>query len=354
MPSIKEQIKNIIKDRSKWRYYNNMSVSFEFENLSDTEKCYDFIQKFINCSRKNEPIFMKGVHAIKEHKEGDGEKGERLCHIVSVFFFGLTLFNSISIFKEKIIEELKSLNIFDKEDNIEQEFIFVWFMISMFHDLGYIFEKNIVTNEYTKNDIIKEKAELLNSFGTLSCSEKLPAHYQKIIKKYSKYRENKDHGILGGLSFAKHLTKLRETKYEEEQDAENKMKWKPELDRLYRYVAWRICCHNIFYTRFGDSSINEIFKYVYHGLFPLILCNRKNDSNSYVDYPIKFKESPLFFFLCFVDSIDPIKKIGRFPDDLKIECNDSGFLSISSKDPVYMESIKSIEDWLLPKEGKIY
>lgn len=351
--TIIEQIESIINDTSKWNYYQDQNLTWQYKNISDVELCYDFIREYVGCSNKNTVSFEKHIEAMRNYSENE-IPGKRLCHIVSVFFLGLAMYNYNDYLKREIDQELLSLNVFDEHDNMKTEFIFIWFMISMFHDLGYVFEKDIISKNYRLTDLIADKTELINSIDNIPTFDKMPAHYRKIIIRYLKYRENKDHGILGGLSFAKHVCDLRKQKYDSSPNKETKKMWKPELDKLYKYVAWRICCHNIFYIRPGDDDIEYVLKYFYYGLFHLMLCNRKTETGCYVDYPISFKESPLFFFLCLVDSIDPMKVCDKIPQDLEIKCDSKGHLYISCSVEKYMKKVEEIKKWLVRKEDNYY
>lgn len=353
MATISEEIRGIICDNSKWNYYRNNELSFEYDNLTDVQSCYIFICNYIQSSKKETIPFINSINALRTYKEPNKQEGFRLCHIVSVFFLGLTIFNN-NAFKTEIINELSGLSSFDSDDDIEREFIFVWFMICMFHDLGYVFEDEIVSDTYSLTDLQIDRAELIKIIDELQDTHIISDHYEKIMRKYLKYRDNKDHGILGGLSFAKNVCELRDQKYKNARDDNERKMWKPELNELYRFVAWRICCHNIFYIRVGDISAEYVLKYIYHGLYPLMLCNRKTKEGNYVDYPISFRKSPLFFFLCLIDSIDPVKICDGILDDLEISIANNGSFTISSSSSSYMKKIEDLQTWLIPKEGGKY
>lgn len=304
----------------------------------------EFIKAYIQGSRKSYLFVTNSLCAMG----ADAEQSKRLCHIVSSFFLGLVIYYNHRFIKSKIIEELKNLQVFKDYDDLDKQFVFVWFMTCMFHDIGYVFEKNIVNIHVTQHELISEKEKLIKTLNSLQ-KEGLPGHYKDIVDNYLRYRENKDHGILGGLSYAENVCKIRKEQYEKAKKDKNEKEmnqWNENLNRLYQYVAWRICCHNIFYIRVGDSSCTDVLQYIYYGLYPLMLCNRKKKDGIYVDYPISFDKSPLFFFFCLIDSIDPMKLCDKIPEDLEFGYEDNGVI-ISCTNAQYIQKVEKINDWLI-------
>lgn len=381
MESLNNIINSILQNPEKWSYYpndnehnNNLSNEIrEPEDINNPEKCYRFIEQYIRISGKEYNFVSDALRFFKkEETNGEVSYDKRLCHIVSLFFLGLALYNHKSgYFSKEIRNELRSLDVFDENDDIDQQFIFVWFLVYMFHDLGYVYE-NQLKETTIDGALLKEAKRLRNKFPWFIKKyikenliirlkygkETIPTHYEAIVKNYLKYRGNRDHGILGGICFATEVAKLREQKYKYARDDEQK-RWKPELDKLYYYVGWRICCHNIWYKRICESSIQEFIDYANAGLSPLILGNEKEKNGIYKEYPISSVNHPLFFFFCLVDTIEPTKICGGIPHNMTFDItndnNNNYVLKISCPDNSdYIEKIsKSLNSWLAGtrKEG---
>ena len=356
MDKIHEAIIDILAHPTKWNYYDSEELRkkiVETKDINNSEHCYDFIKEYIKLSDKGYYFIEEALDFFKINEKN---YDQRLCHIVSSFFLGLALYNHESgYFSEAIRNELCALGVFDSADDIDHEFIFVWFLVCMFHDLGYVYEsllgKDYVDTEFLKSRYCNEAKQLVEALPDFKgeCAKlpktTIPIHYEMIIENYLEYRQNKDHGILGGLSFATKLTKLRKQKYEG--DTGN-LSWKPELDKLYNYVGWRICCHNIWYQRGCESSNSGLIDYANAGLSSLILDNKKEKNGTYKKYPINFKKHPLFFFFCLIDTIEPTKKCdGKIPDDMELDLID-GVLEIScTSEKKYINDIsKSLNEWL--------
>ena len=144
---IKKIYKDILKNIEKWNYYNK---DIKTPDILDVVDCRDFIETFIKYSEKSQTVLFKEIKKLeKKHPE-------RLCHIVSTFFLGLWLFNqkksrffcdsiideltNLKCFKDKCIISSKEIQCLHDESQrltIEKQFTFVWFMATLFHDLGY-------------------------------------------------------------------------------------------------------------------------------------------------------------------------------------------------------------------------
>ncbi len=353
--SLKYKYDNIIHNPKLWDYYNiddENSEKFTIDDISNPEKCYIFITKYIAYSQKDNVIFLKYINLLLEDKEDCRFRGYRLCHIVSTFFLGLALFENEYI-KKNICRELKKIKVFDTKDILEKEFIFVWFMICMFHDLGYVFERNLNSDEISLDNLNDEKQTLMSFLKEMKEKNGTPSYYNDILENYYKYREGKDHGILGGLSYAKYVLEIRNKKSRDTSlDANEKEKWNKKLTKLYKYVGWCICCHNIWYVRFADSSCKAIMKYINNDLYPLILNNRK-DKGKYIDYPIIFQNHPLFFFFCLIDTLEPIKICNSIFDvhhvlsEISFDMSKNEAIHISSQNQSYSRVLLGLNEWLI-------
>lgn len=340
MKKLQEAINDILRNPDKWNYYHDCQLCGLIETVDDIknpEKCYAFIKRYIYASKKYSNFSNDAIDALKSKDE------RRLCHIVSSFFFGLALYyHESQIFSKAINRELAQLHVFGEDDDIEHEFMFVWFMVCMFHDLGYIFENKITSENISRIYLYNEGEREENTVSRLKGNEAIGlSAYKEIISNYSEYRERKDHGITGGLNFVEEVSKLRKLR------EEDGPQWKEELQTLYEYVGWRICCHNMWFVREGNSKAEE---YREAGLSPLVLSNEKKGDH-YEYYPIGFKEEPLFFFFCLEDSIEPMKVCSKMITNLNfdIEVEDGkDVLKISSSENCrnYNNKVKDLDGWL--------
>ncbi len=323
-----QSIYNSIQKRKKlWTYYKKEIMT---PKLLDTDGCYEFIINYISASEKTKTCLFDNVNKLKT------DCPERLSHIVSTFFLGLWFYEEKKNLIHKLINnELSNLRCFENDpDKIDQQFIYVWFMATLFHDLGYPRE-----NE-------KNGADLpIHEIPWPVDREPVPCLYQDIYKSYYKYRKHKEHGIWAGLQFDKDICRIRE--YLEHSPA-TELSWREELEELYHYVAWVILAHNIWFIRDNGDKVKE---YHENHLHRLVLSSAKDVSGIYYkEYSSSFENYPLFSFFCIIDTIDPIKSTSCLSDvDIRVE---SGDIIVKSNDVEYLKKINKLNEWLLPTTMK--
>ena len=144
------------------------------------------------------------------------------------------------------------------------------------------------------------------------------------------------------------LCKLRLKK--EQYDKESY--WGKDLENDFSIAAWAIACHNIFYDK-GDTAYTSCYKQL--GLENLICSDDKEK------YQIKIDRHPIFYLLCLIDSIEPIKtfkmygalkkiKLGVDTNQIKIQvdaaCALCGSDICQSKIEVYFNKAIALNNWL--------
>ena len=317
--------KEIIKKSELWNYYNK---NIKAPILTNTDDCFRFITEYIKFSKKTDSILFENVKKLKTHSP------QRMSHIVSTFFLGLWLFhNKRSHFiHDTIMNELSQLKCFqDNNEEIEIQFTFVWFMATLFHDLGY-------PAEDAKDGTTIPDYQIPDSEDRKS----VPDFYKNIYKDYYKYRTNKEHGIYAGLTFDKDICQIREI----QENYDTNLNWKKELEELYHYVAWIILSHNIWMIRNEDKNRETIEKYFNRNLQDLIMSANKRKDGIYEEYKIRFEEYPLFTMFCIVDTIEPIKSSSCLSNiDIQVK---SGNIIINSNDNEYCKKVMGLNDWLTP------
>jgi hypothetical protein len=222
--------------------------------------------------------------------------------------------------EQAIISEIENLKVFDSEDKIKSELPYIWFLATLFHDLGYNVEKS-------------EMGKELPSFMPESNIVSVPEFYTKVFKKYYEYRKNKEHGIYGGIRFIEDMLEIRKR---EEHNPKSKRYWGKELELLYSHIGWIIIAHNIWFKR-----RDELYNGDYAEMQELVLEEDKN-------YRIKFEEYPLFFFFCLVDVLEPTKNTTLF-SKVNITLENRKII-ISTNDKSYSKAIMGLNKWLTPVE----
>jgi hypothetical protein len=305
---------NLYKDDSKWNYYN-----VEFLNPFDSTgnaKC--FIESFIEHSAKG-----SGSELYKKIGE---LKDKRIKHVVSTFFLGIHLYDkneSIKININNVVTECKK-HIHEEAQkqypdiDVDIQFSYIWFLICLFHDLGYSIEENKKKDyndfdSFTKEYNIKYHLWEKQPFG-------VPAFYKNLCNKYFEYRLNSklpyvqgiDHGVTGGIILFDDLCSILE---KNSGLIIGKMYWGKKLENIFNLASWVIATHNMFYTK-------EIFKekmemYEKSGLKKLILKKGKKK--------IDIINHPFLYLFSLVDSIEPIKDFNEFEKlkEIQVECADN-------------------------------
>lgn len=322
--NIKKIYKSIFERKKLWDYYD---TGIDVPVLSSSTNCYNFITDYIEFSEKSNTLLSKYFDSLKQ------DSVKRLSHIVSTFFFGLWLFHhkTDKFIRERIINELDGLSIFNGFDDINKQFTFVWFMAALFHDLGYPAEETKAGVKLPDNQV-----PFVNS---------IPCFYETVFKDYYNYRNCREHGIYAGLIFDRDICKIRE--YQEYSCS--KLNWDKKFEKLYHYVAWIIMSHNIWMKRDSDP---DILIYRQKNLTPLILSSEKNSEGMYKDYKIAFKDYPLFSFFCIIDTIEPMKSTTCLSNvDIRLKGNK---IIIKTNDIDYQKKILSLNEWLTPtfKDGE--
>ena len=254
----------------------------------------------------------------------------RCAHIVFTFFLGLFFYETSSLFHEAIERKASRRLI---EAGHKDDFPFLWFLICLFHDLGYS-QENLKERSRVDTQWVNSRR-----IGHLSG---VPILYGNVYKNYFNYRKSEfhltDHGIYAGLSMYGDLCNIYRLH----------SNWNQNLDKLYNLASWVVLAHNIWFTLDTDTKKSQIYRN--YKLEKLIL--ETDGRNNVVKYPITLQEHPLLFLFCLVDLIEPMKKIGNAECcnsiDFKLKDNT---LTISSELKCnimeeYFKNIANASEWL--------
>ena len=284
---MEQYIQSVINNHNLWKYYEQGP---EQPNINDVNSCFHFIGDYFRRAQKYSKEVEDGLDCLLQHDPN------RLRHIVSTFFLGLALYHDQNLsFRKCISSQICRFRIFRnvEQGELDRQFTYIWFMITLFHDLGYLYEKDF-----------KQFSEERYLHDIPFCNS-VPRRYRDIIEPYQIYRQNKDHGICAGMILDKVLCETRASRCYLYKDPLN---WDPLLDEVYHHVAWIIMSHNIWWKRDTDPERN-LHEYHIAGLDSLVLSSSKLRSGVYNWYPIRYCFHPLFFLFCLVDSIEPIKRL---------------------------------------------
>lgn len=306
--NLKSFVTNAAKNHKAWKYYDCLTIEYTEGNDLEFIKGYlDFSGKEVLCSEFN---------SLAHNPEGE----IRLHHIVNAFFLGIALYEESTEIKFLIDHELEKYSYALDSFHKEAPFAYVWFLICIFHDCGYSYEKNLSEKQFNCFE------ELTDKYGHLGRIEGVPALYENVLKHYFRYRMAgngrnvgkgvNDHGIVGANKMYHHFCQIRAEKRKEAEGKGETNKWVKGLDDIYNLAAWIVACHNIFFANASDRC--DICRFSYYHLYPLM----KEDD----DYKILLAEYPLFFFLHLIDNIEPTKVPGfeeEYLSLISIEVDDS-------------------------------
>ena len=270
----------------------------------------------------------------------------RAEHMRSAFLFGIYIYDTMECFQKYtntcLQESFKKVKTLDQENrDIEQpgsmppspydldvlphdvlrhEFLYIWYLICLYHDVGYVFEKD----SSKADDICVEIPEYLPA---------IPREYISSCKLYYLTRRGTsllghkpcvDHGIYGGLLLLKRLRNLHSSNIiVENENGDKILLWgRPIFEHYIVNAAWAIIAHNIFLAEFGTQNA---CKYYFLGLNQLVYLHGFS--------PIRPSKHPFLFLLCLVDSIEPIKHFLGDKDTDPETCNKiCEFTEIDSRD----------------------
>ena len=327
--NFRELIINTYKDYECWDYYSN-SNSIRCLNIEYPNACGEFIHQYFSVSGK--------AGCIDEWTDLENilkASPSRCQHIVYTFLLGMGIY-SRQIPIKKIIDE--KIGFYSKKYGFESHvtFAFVWFLCCLFHDLGYAMESSGSLDwDFHPKELGKP--------------EGVPSFYRNTIKRYLQYinRENfqTDHGIYAGVNMYLMLCDNRANQ-EQQCDNNSELCWEEALEKIYNIVSWIVMCHNIWLVDNKKKRCVDIYK-------EYKLDRLTHDTG---EYKIKLKDSPLFFFFCLIDTIEPIKRVvdTSLLERIHISIEDRQ-ITIHSDLPCgcgdrYMQDVENIRTWLIKTE----
>lgn len=277
MISILDTIRNTPQDL--WDYYQGFDNS-EFLNIPflEQESHTRFITHYFKRAGKVDIFETSGIAPDQLHRPD---------HINSVFFLGILLYYGTGLHKK-----------YKMNTNAPgyKSFPFIWFLIALFHDNAYAYERDEVEKAKLKDiltiDDLKKHFEieyfLLDT--KFRCKTQILLEARESYFNYRRKSKYKciDHGLLGGILLYDRLYKIRKRKKQIHEDG---LFWGRSLIYQYKMAGNAISLHNIWLP---PKELEQ--KYKRFGLKKLIGLEK-----------VKFKDFPLFYLLGVVDTIEPIK-----------------------------------------------
>lgn len=257
----------------------------------------------------------------------------RVKHMFSIYLLGIYCYDNIEIIK-KCFNDFIENNIWpktnektsaeDKPAKLKKDFLYLWFLTALFHDMGYMFE-DLGDNDNSQYSFIIERKNMMasNNLGAKAAILGIPKDIRWGAKEYFWQRRNNrlfheslctDHGFAGGFLL---FEKLRDLHCNHNNDGEtgsgptnnSGLIFDPLIFEWYNVPsAWAIICHNI-WTAFAGTGKAD--KYEQLGLGKLIFYKDQS--------PICLKSHPLLFLLDFLDTLDPFKRFYVKRDDGQID-----------------------------------
>lgn len=322
----------IVSKPELWKYYNRDSI--ELLDKNDSNECLNFIKFFLEGGEKaNIPIVKDGLKWLEDHDR------RRLKHTVSTFFLGIMIYTKSIYVKENIDNVIGSF--IEEGKTCEHEFMYLWFMLTLFHDLGYQYDfmphkkrcNSDIENPFILFTLRDEYEKNCNKNGMSNFPDFIPNILVEKCDGYLEYRDGCDHGILIGGMLYKQLCRNRNFwKYQPEDNRPN-LSFEDKLDVLFYQIASVITVHNMWFDSKSNLESKNPVK---------IDCD--NDGIPLV-YPISSKNYPFLFLFDLVDTIEPMKQTTILSKRLKISIRNKK-IRIESDDAEYIRTLVGIKKWL--------
>ncbi|MCQ2254433.1 MAG: hypothetical protein MJZ29_02970 [Bacteroidaceae bacterium] len=351
---MKKDVIQIIKDikieENKWSY----KLFVPSKDLFKKNECRDFIRQYMKSAGT-----VSNLHeftCVLDKDDFEGIDALRYQHIVFTYFLGLAIYDKCTSIQKAINDKFCDSEEYKSALRYHQEarFPYLWFLICLFHDLGYQYEKKTINSdkEYEEYEKLHSRLMLSEPPHQLSELKGVPEHYtiDDLIKSYYIYRakigKKYDHGICGGLHLFYTLCSIRRDKKKSVQQEPDDILWNDELEKIFALASSIVLCHNIYLPKEQDYE-----KYSNYNLNKLVELSKQVRSDMY-KYPYKMEDYPVFFLFCLVDSIEPIKVVkdvnllhNIFWDIQEDSITVSTNLTCGCKDRI-LQNASNLKDWL--------
>ncbi len=291
---------------------------FNKDILDDSDECFKHLKHLLENRKKDDFRLYKDFF-----KGNQKHLKSRAQHILSCYMLGKILYDNTPAIKDAVDRFIKNHS-FDKMNGIEP-FRYIWMLICLFHDLGYVYESQGIYKQDNVGDLIGNLSDEVSG---------IPVGYTKdLLKSYDNYRNCQfavtDHGIIGGVKLYEDLNKHFSAKSSLDDNRK----------KLHSCVSYVIACHNLFIGRSENRC------YPCKALYALISDDKSRN--------IKLQEHPLLFLFDLVDSIEPMKLFGgtEILSEISVSYSDKSISFIfdklcDGKKQQYARKIQDLNNWL--------
>lgn len=271
-------------------------------------------------------------------------KGMRYKHMFSLFLFGLYFYDKIRCIREAINAYLGQLlsckgTIVRDEINLRWEFLYFWFLMTLYHDVGSTQEEREIRDTQIKQWEEKNSSRLyeiismypdvanLGLSGVPRCY--IDRAYEYFIEYRGKIQKKHDHGFYAADKFLEKMSSL----HGKEIFINGKL-FSPDILKWQVYpIALSILMHNIWTKFTTDQETSD--KCFYEMNMPELITEPGKPL-------IDLNNHPFLFLLTLADTIEPIKMFSRgcvnfneILHDIAIEVRDEKELTLEYPQQLY-------------------
>ncbi len=301
-----DEYNEILMNSDRWCYYRDMHNSINAQSLFNGNNAIEFIKSVFSHGGKGNAIHLP-------HGEQFEMTEERANHALSAFLFGVLLRDGLKI----NMQELPKLH---KEPT--KNFLYFWSLTCLYHDFTTTLEaKSRLDRNGNETDCsrryITELATMKKFCSYFDIKYSLIADSEDgtLIENYYNYRVQKyhaiDHGIASGMLLYDQLMKAYQnaSKLAEAKRGTtftlNNLKYSTEYPKHILLIANTIAKHNMW-----RADADKVTVYQEYNLDDLI----PNTGNTHIvsfDSKTRNAKDKLLFLLGLVDTLEPVKCIGR-------------------------------------------
>jgi hypothetical protein len=295
METLYEKLEKTINDESSYYYKNNSYQITLKELVANNNVAINFIMEYFYTGGKSS-LFLTDQDFI------------RAKHVIMSYFLGVMVLNNTNL-KQKLNQYIKKeLNhiphiFYGENDNT----LYFWYLTSLFHDIGYIFENKVTTKELSENersDIFMDSTSVngqVYSFKLNTNRFSINTYHKYYLYAFKNLKIH-EHGFLGGNMLFNRMKDNLIKKIKNDSAYNSALNIKSffsedlylSINHLdsYRMLSFVIMEDNIW--RLDNESLAREY-----GLDNLLLDNYKR---------IDSGNETLLFLLSLVDAIEPFKK----------------------------------------------
>lgn len=286
MKSLKVYYNDLLENTHEWSYYDNPPY-LKIDTMYDSKESLNFIKEYFKCGEKG--TLFDDFDVVR-----DEVLLTRSQHIISTYLLGIILVDNIKIDIEK--------------NNMEKEnFLYLWFLACLFHDVGYIFEEKsscedlrmLQTNGLKSIDKICNIKYLYDGIFDPYKEDNIHLYLSKRAICKGGCTGVIDHGIVGGFLLYDRLRKNYDEAYKKAKK-ENSVVKKNSFDYKNR--------------RFSTNHYNDYKKaaqaIIVHNIWPDTLRKYLEEEGETVNLKRIDIENPIAYILALADTLEPIKKYG--------------------------------------------